>query len=87
MQVLEETGYDLSEQINPANVVELSIRDQSLSLYIVPNVPEDYEFETRTRKEISVRLGRWIAMRGYSLRLCLPENRMVQTSRSPNMEA
>ena len=54
-QVLEETGYDLGDQIKPADVVELSIRDQSLSLYIVPNVPEDYPFETRTRKEISVR--------------------------------
>ena len=54
LQVLEETGYDLEGQINPANVVELSIKDQSLSLYIVPNIPEDYHFETRTRKEISV---------------------------------
>lgn len=53
-QVLEETGYDLDGQINPTDVVELSIKDQSLSLYIVPNVPEDYHFETRTRKEISV---------------------------------
>ncbi|KAI0692759.1 DCP2-domain-containing protein [Cytidiella melzeri] len=52
-EVLEETGYDLAGQIDPANVVELSIRDQSLSLYIVPNVPEDFPFETRTRKEIS----------------------------------
>ncbi|GJE86134.1 DCP2-domain-containing protein [Phanerochaete sordida] len=52
-EVLEETGYDLGEQIKPADVVELSIRDQSLSLYIVPNVPEDFPFETRTRKEIS----------------------------------
>lgn len=52
--MLEETGYDLAGQIDPAHVVELSIRDQSLSLYIVPNVPEDFPFETRTRKEISV---------------------------------
>lgn len=51
---MEETGYDLEKQINPADVVELSIKDQSLSLYIVPNVPEDYPFQTRTRKEISV---------------------------------
>jgi mRNA-decapping enzyme subunit 2 len=52
-EVLEETGYDLTGQINLSNVVELSIRDQSLSLFIVPNVPEDFPFETRTRKEIS----------------------------------
>ncbi len=55
-QVLEETGYDLDGQINPTDVVEITIRDQSLSLYIVPDVPEDYAFETRTRKEISVRV-------------------------------
>lgn len=54
--MLEETGYDLSGQIKQEDVVELSIRDQSLSLYIVPNVPEDFQFETRTRKEISVSL-------------------------------
>ncbi|KAJ3521649.1 hypothetical protein NM688_g8988 [Phlebia brevispora] len=51
--VLEETGYDLDGQIDPTDVVELSIKDQSLSLYIVPNIPEDYPFQTRTRKEIS----------------------------------
>ena len=53
-QVLEETGYDLDGQVNPEDVVELSIKEQSISLFIVPNVPEDYPFKTRTRKEISV---------------------------------
>ncbi|KAJ3488247.1 hypothetical protein NLI96_g2964 [Meripilus lineatus] len=52
-EVLEETGYDLEGQVNPNDVVELSIKEQSISLFIVPNVPEDYPFETRTRKEIS----------------------------------
>jgi mRNA-decapping enzyme subunit 2 len=51
---LEETGYNLAGQINPEDVIEMSIREQKISLYIVPNVPEDFEFETRTRKEISV---------------------------------
>lgn len=32
----------------------MSIKEQSISLYIVPGVPEDYHFETKTRKEISV---------------------------------
>lgn len=53
-QVLEETGYDLEGQIVPEDVIELSIKEQSISLYIVPGVPEDYPFKTRTRKEISV---------------------------------
>jgi hypothetical protein len=53
-QVLEETGYNLAGQLNPAHVLKMTIREQSISLYIVPNVPEDYHFQTRTRKEISV---------------------------------
>ena len=55
---MEETGYDLGDQIDPTELVEVSIKDQSISLYIVPNIPEDYHFETRTRKEISVRPAR-----------------------------
>ena len=53
-KVLEETGYNLADQLNPEDVIEMSIKEQKISLYIVPNVPEDFEFETRTRKEISV---------------------------------
>ncbi|KAI0825108.1 DCP2-domain-containing protein [Trametes gibbosa] len=52
-EVLEETGYDLENQLDPANVIQMSIKEQSISLYIVPGVPEDYQFQTRTRKEIS----------------------------------
>ncbi|TFK57069.1 DCP2-domain-containing protein [Heliocybe sulcata] len=52
-EVLEETGYDLSGKLNPADVIEVGIREQKISLYIVPGVPEDYPFKTRTRKEIS----------------------------------
>lgn len=53
-QVFEETGYDLTGQINRDHVIEMSIKQQKISLYIVPGVPEDYPFKTRTRKEISV---------------------------------
>ncbi|OBZ78939.1 mRNA decapping complex subunit 2 [Grifola frondosa] len=52
-EVLEETGYDLDGQLVPEDVIEMSIKEQSISLYIVPGVPEDYPFKTRTRKEIS----------------------------------
>ena len=54
-QVLEETGYNLAGQINPADVIEVSIREQQVTLFVVPGVPDDYPFETKTRKEISVR--------------------------------
>ncbi|KAF8898752.1 Dcp2, box A domain-containing protein [Infundibulicybe gibba] len=52
-EVLEETGYNLAGQIDPKNVIEMSIKEQKISLYIVPGVPEDYPFKTKTRKEIS----------------------------------
>jgi mRNA-decapping enzyme subunit 2 len=53
--VLEETGYNLASQINKDDVIEMSIKEQKISLYIVAGVPEDYPFKTKTRKEISVR--------------------------------
>ncbi|KAF9076308.1 Dcp2, box A domain-containing protein [Rhodocollybia butyracea] len=52
-EVLEETGYNLAGQLNPDHVVEMSIKEQKISLFIVPGVPEDYPFKTKTRKEIS----------------------------------
>ncbi|KAI0031160.1 DCP2-domain-containing protein [Vararia minispora EC-137] len=52
-EVLEETGYNLAGQIEPDDVIEVSIREQQVTLFIVPGVPEDYPFETKTRKEIS----------------------------------
>ncbi|TFK93455.1 DCP2-domain-containing protein [Polyporus arcularius HHB13444] len=52
-EVYEETGYNLEDQLDPQNVISVTIREQSISLYIVPGVPEDFPFETRTRKEIS----------------------------------
>jgi len=52
-EVHEETGYNLAGQIDPDNVIKVSIKDQSISLYIVSGIPEDYPFQTKTRKEIS----------------------------------
>ncbi|KAF5370200.1 hypothetical protein D9615_010090 [Tricholomella constricta] len=52
-EVLEETGYNLAGQLDPENVIEMSIKEQKISLFIVPGVPEDYPFKTKTRKEIS----------------------------------
>lgn len=67
VQVLEETGYDLSSHFpqKPGHeewegaerkpyYVELVIKEQKIRLYFIPGVHEDTYFETRTRKEISV---------------------------------
>jgi hypothetical protein len=32
----------------------MEIREQQVSLFVVPGIPEDSQFETKTRKEISV---------------------------------
>ncbi|KAF1847117.1 uncharacterized protein K460DRAFT_352297 [Cucurbitaria berberidis CBS 394.84] len=57
-EVYEETGFDLKE----ANLVELdehmkkitvTMREQSMMLYVFRGVPMDAYFEPRTRKEIS----------------------------------
>ncbi|KAL4069628.1 Dcp2, box A domain-containing protein [Scleroderma yunnanense] len=52
-EVLEETGYNLAGKIDPADVIEMSIKEQLISLFIVPGIPDDFPFKTRTRKEIS----------------------------------
>lgn len=48
------SSYDEGGERNPY-YVELVIREQKIRLYFVPGVREDTRFETRTRKEISVR--------------------------------
>ena len=53
--MLEETGYNLAEKINSKDVIEMSIREQKISLFVVSGVPEGFSFKTKTRKEISVR--------------------------------
>ena len=55
-EVLEETGYNLAEEINPEEYINATVREQSISLFIVPGISEDYPFKTRTRKEIGVSL-------------------------------
>ncbi|EIN13760.1 DCP2-domain-containing protein [Punctularia strigosozonata HHB-11173 SS5] len=53
LEVLEETGYNISEKLQYEDVIEMSMQGQRISLYIICGVPEDFEFKTRTRKEIS----------------------------------
>lgn len=55
-EVYEETGFEIpSDKLNEEDVIEVTIREQKIRLYIVTNVPENTQFAPRTRKEISVR--------------------------------
>ena len=54
-EVLEETGFSCEDMLRQDAFVSSHGREQqNVTLYVVPNVPEDYPFLTRTRKEISV---------------------------------
>ncbi|KAI5124704.1 hypothetical protein M0805_004310 [Coniferiporia weirii] len=52
-EVQEETGFDLTKYIRPEDYIETTIREQSVTLFVVGGIPEDYPFQCRTRKEIS----------------------------------
>ncbi|KAF2437598.1 hypothetical protein P171DRAFT_399945 [Karstenula rhodostoma CBS 690.94] len=57
-EVYEETGYDLKEAglVRPESEMKsipVSMREQSMLLYVFRGVPMDTYFEPRTRKEIS----------------------------------
>lgn len=54
MQVLEETGCDVSTLLNLDDYIEVSIGQQRVRLYIVTGVKRDTVFAPQTKKEISV---------------------------------
>lgn len=54
MQVLEETGFDVSELLNKDDYIEMIFGQQRVRLYIVAGVKDDTAFAPLTKKEISV---------------------------------
>lgn len=54
MQVLEETGFDVSRLLNMDDFLEVVIGQQRVRLYIIAGVKEDTAFAPLTKKEISV---------------------------------
>jgi len=51
-EVLEETGYDITEKLKDDQYLEIQINDQTIRLYIIPGVSMNEKFEPRTRREI-----------------------------------
>ncbi|CAF4955792.1 unnamed protein product [Pieris macdunnoughi] len=51
-EVLEETGFNISNLINKQDYIETSIHDQIVRLYIIGYVSRDTKFQPRTRNEI-----------------------------------
>lgn len=51
-EVEEETGFDLTGLINPADNIQTQISAQSVTMFIVKDIDESTVFETQTRNEI-----------------------------------
>lgn len=51
-EVLEETGFDISNYLDPDDWMESVINDQLVRLYIIKNIPMSTKFQPKTRCEI-----------------------------------
>ncbi|XP_033333049.1 decapping mRNA 2 [Megalopta genalis] len=51
-EVLEETGFDISNLIDENEYIESMINEQLVRLYIISGVQKDTKFQPKTRKEI-----------------------------------
>lgn len=51
-EVLEETGFDITNYISPDEWLESTINDQLVRLYIIKNIPMQTKFQPKTRFEI-----------------------------------
>ena len=51
-EVLEETGYNIGEKIDPEQYSEQILNEQLSRLYFVPGVPINTEFSPKTKFEI-----------------------------------
>lgn len=54
MQVLEETGFDVTMLLNKDEYIEQTFGQQRVRLYIIAGVKDDTAFAPLTKKEISV---------------------------------
>ena len=73
-EVMEETGFDISEIMCEDDYIESVINDQTVRLYMIPGVAENTKFQTNTRCEI--RDIKWFDVNS------LPTNKMDQNSKS-----
>nr|XP_014290115.2 uncharacterized protein LOC106689574 isoform X1 [Halyomorpha halys]XP_014290116.2 uncharacterized protein LOC106689574 isoform X1 [Halyomorpha halys]XP_014290117.2 uncharacterized protein LOC106689574 isoform X1 [Halyomorpha halys] len=51
-KVYEETGFDISNLINPNEYIEANVNDQVVRLYLIPGINKQEKFEPKTRNEI-----------------------------------
>jgi len=51
-EVMEETGFDISDYLEEDEWLEMNINDHTVRLYLIPGVSETTQFQTTTRCEI-----------------------------------
>jgi len=73
-EVMEETGFDISDLMHEDDYIESVINDQTVRLYMIPGVSELTKFQTNTRCEI--RDIQWFDVNS------LPTNKMDQSSKA-----
>ena len=54
LKVYEEIGLDVRGRVRKEWVIERALLGHSNRMFIIPDIPEDTKFATRTRKEIAV---------------------------------
>ncbi len=59
-EVLEETGYDISDTLCDEEYLQININDQTIRLYLITGVSKEVKFEPKTRREIKE--VRWFAI-------------------------
>lgn len=59
-EVYEETGFDITDRLDPTNFLETVINDQMTRLYIIHGIPIETKFKPKTRYEI--RACEWFAI-------------------------
>ena len=52
-EVMEETSFDITSYVDETDFITINLTKRVLKLYIIWNVPESYNFQPKTRKEIS----------------------------------
>eukprot|EP01105_Mastigella_eilhardi_P006727 TRINITY_DN18290_c0_g1_i1.p1 TRINITY_DN18290_c0_g1~~TRINITY_DN18290_c0_g1_i1.p1 ORF type:complete len:339 (+),score=86.98 TRINITY_DN18290_c0_g1_i1:33-1019(+) len=81
-EVNEEIGFDITSKAKEEFMLEVTVRQQKVKLYIVPDVPEDTHFCTKTRYEIGA--IRWFGV--DQLLTCPPANAYFGKSFFPIMK-
>ncbi|KAM3164947.1 Nudix hydrolase domain-containing protein [Lachancea thermotolerans] len=51
-EVLEETGFDISDYIDEDQFIERTIAGKNYKIFLVSGVPEDFDFQPQVRNEI-----------------------------------